>query len=169
MKNWIAFDIGSYTVKVAVFQNEQLLVKSYILQTENNAYYSNDVKLGESQLSFISRFIKLYEATDVVFVIPPKSSLAYTSSLYDTARKEINGDIRFIISYDATILLYSYLTCKECTGNNLVIDFGYTKSILSYKETGNNFTQQVKVFDGFGISNIDNCLLCRLSTRRRIM
>lgn len=163
--NWIAFDIGSYMVQVAVFQNEQLLVKSYILQTEKNAYYTNDVKLGDSQLSFVSRFIKLYEATDVVFVIPPKTSSAYTSSLYDTARKEISGVVRFIVSSDATVVLYSYLTCKECIGNNLIIDFGYTKSILSYKETGNSITQQVKVFDGFGVSNIDNYLLSHINNK----
>ena len=163
---WIAFDIGSYTVQVAVFQNEQLQVKSYVIQTEKNAYYTNEVKLGDSQLSFVSRFIKLYEATDVVFVIPPKTSLEYTSSLYDTARKEIRGDIRFIVSSDATIVLYSYLTCKECTGNNLIIDFGYTKSTMSYIETGNRFTQHVKVFDGFGVSIIDNCLLSHINDKQ---
>lgn len=165
MKKWIAFDIGTCMIQMAVIQNGQPFVKSYSLSSEENIYYTNDPKLNEGRLSFVTRFIKLYKATDVVFVIPPNVNKTYTSALYDVARKELTGEIRFIESSNAAIALYSYLIGRKCNGNNLVIDFGYRKTILSFKKSGKENDSETIVFDTLGVSHIDNQLLSYINKK----
>lgn len=162
IEKWIAFDIGSYTIQVAVIENDQPSVKSYSLVTEDNLYYSKEEKLDKGKLSFVCDYIRKFKATDAIFVIPPLTYTAYTSALYDAVRNELKGKIRFITSSDAAITLYSYLTGKKCEGNNIVVDFGYSKiSISPINEKKENLVLTS------GLSFIDNQLVSDINEKNK--
>lgn len=130
MEKWIAFDIGTYTLKVAIFDEEgNIVTKQYENITEADVYYSS-MHISEKQESFISRFIKLNKASDVVFVTPPLSNKTYMADLFHAAKKATNGKVVFVESPIATIALYQYLVNRMVDDTSIIIDCGYTKTVI---------------------------------------
>ncbi len=124
---WIAFDIGTQTLKVAILdKDDKLLVKMYDNESGDNIYYSDSTGPSEVHTSFIKRFIKLYEAENVVFVIQSswEKISPFTSILYNTAREVTIGKIYFVESSFSVVALYQFLTDVTLNENVVVVDFG---------------------------------------------
>ncbi|MCD8202263.1 MAG: hypothetical protein LUD48_01305 [Prevotella sp.] len=157
--NWIAFEIGTRTLKSAVLQENGMPdVKICDFESMSDLYYSENANLDEGLLSFLRKSIETYEARNVAFSIPPGVELSFLHSLYDAVREKVSGDIRFVESPVAVISLYQYLTDAVINGGSLVIDFGYSNSYIAFQDFDTE-GYEYSIFRGIGVKSLDKELL----------
>ncbi len=154
---WIAFDLGTCLLKVAVFENGQPRV-----DTVYEPYEANDYDDGWLNDEVCQRFIKQqiaqHRPEHAVFVYPLTPRHTFVQALYRAVRPLLSGEIRFVSAPVAAIHYYRSLTGFPTKGSVAVLDLGYTHTVLNVMDVQTMRNTACRLKSKFGLKTFDEQL-----------
>lgn len=161
---WIAFDLGTCLLKVAVSENGQTKVDTLYAPQEANDYNQGWLNVEVCQC-FIKQQIAQHRPDHAVFVYPLTPKHTFVQALYQAVRPLISGEIRFVSAPVAAIHYYSSLTGFPSKGGVAVLDLGYTHCVFNVMDVQTMHNTACHLLSNFGLKTLDRLLVDYLNQK----